>query len=152
MIINNEIRERFDILRKELNITYGEMSKVLGYSNGNGLSMILNFKNPLTEVHLKILKFTYNVNSTWLLEGTGTIFIDKLHDSIGGIEPEENLSINQSTRELMTPERFDRLLTIIELQREDVRYALENQRMLIKKVPDFPENLGEQNKNRAATN
>jgi hypothetical protein len=75
MIINNEIKQRFDLLLDRLHLTQGQLSLKMGFSNGNGLSMITRGKNELNERHLLILESTLNVNKDWLVTGNGPMFI-----------------------------------------------------------------------------
>lgn len=74
---NEEIGERLVYLRKALEINQGELAKKLGYSSGNGLSMMEKGKTPLREHHCLILQTFFNVNIEWLKTGRGEMFLSE---------------------------------------------------------------------------
>lgn len=121
MIINKEIHERFDLLLDTLKLTQGKMSLKMGFSNGNGLSMIMRGKNELNERHLIILENTFNVNRNWLINGKG--------EMLNINQPINNSTINSKLSYEMTEELIKKMLEIISKQQDDIHLA--NQTMML---------------------
>ena len=67
------IYERLKYLRKELNLTQKEISEVLGVAP-NTYAMIETGRRSLRPGYIKLLKYQFNINEDWLLNGEGSPF------------------------------------------------------------------------------
>lgn len=144
MILNKEIKQRVDLLLDNLHLTQGQLSIKLGFSNGNGLSMIMRGKNELNERHLLLLENTFNVNRNWLLNGEGNMFIENsnIYNENKSPNPNNLPTINNSTIDPMTQNLIQQMLDIISRQQDEihqanlnVQQAQLNQANLIAKIP-----------------
>lgn len=129
-----EIGERLLQLQKSLNKKQFQFAEELGFSSGNGLSMIQKGNNPLQPTHYKLLELTYNVNVNWLKTGEGEMFVKKTSGSINS-ESYNNLNINNQITDPMTIETINKMLDIISRQQDDIHLAQLNQANLIDKIP-----------------
>lgn len=154
----NKVGDRVKKLRIELGLTQGQMAKDLGTTE----MIIDEIEKGIRQINIsqvRLLEINYLASKNWILQGLGDVFIKELPDVNGGITSEQNQSINQlKNYELMTPERFDRLIAIMEHQQESIdklvenhSKALDNQRILASKIPSYNKNLGENRSERAAT-
>jgi len=96
--MGQNIGERLVEIRKSLTITQGDFARSLGFSSGNGLSMIELGKTQLQPVYYKVLESTYNVNIEWLKTGEGDMFINK--------EPIINPNINYNLSEMELKDKY----------------------------------------------
>lgn len=73
MDINNKIGERIRLIRKHNRLTQLEFGRRLGCSKSSIINYERNNRSPDTIFLVKLLK-EFNVNSNWLLLGTGNMF------------------------------------------------------------------------------
>ena len=71
---DSEVGERLVSVRKALNKKQQDFAVEMGFSSGNGLSMVELGKTPLQSVYYKLLNLAFNVNPEWLKYGTGEMF------------------------------------------------------------------------------
>lgn len=159
-VSNEEIGIRLTLLRKSKHLEQKEMGEIIGVGQ-SAISRIESGNSKLTKVHIRKLIDKFHIDpdyftSEYVHNSNMPIINEELSNyerqTPGGI-PSAEPSINQiltNTNQLMTQDAFNTLVGIIKDQREDIRYALENQRLLIQKLPDATASLGEIKEHRAA--
>lgn len=75
------MNERVLKLRKSLNLTQEEFGKKIGIKKA-AVSKIEKGENKLTETLQKIICNEFKVNSTWLINGSGEMFISLSEDEM----------------------------------------------------------------------
>lgn len=92
---NMTIFERIKHLRKnELNITQEDFASSLGVSRSN-IGNIEVGRINVTERVIQDICSNYNVNESWLRNGTGEIFIKSKHTILDELAREQNLSVKE---------------------------------------------------------
>lgn len=66
--------ERVREIRKALGLTLDKFGDKIGLKK-SGLSLIENGRNDLTEVNMKSICREFNVNESWLRDGSGEMFV-----------------------------------------------------------------------------
>ncbi len=69
----------------ELNINQTEMAKILGISRQQ-LNNVVNGRSNLTDKNLLTLLKDYNVNANYLLNGTGSMFLNSTSDDVVNVK------------------------------------------------------------------
>lgn len=84
-----EINERFKLIRKQLGFTQKSFAGELNKTE----MMIQYYEYGKRNITLKLaleLQHKFNINSDWLINGTGSMFLDKKEKSNAKIEPISN--------------------------------------------------------------
>lgn len=119
--------ERIKAVIDYAKMTTNEFSTSLGWERAMNLYNILNGKTNISvRVCNRICKKYPEINYTWLLTGDGNMLASIHDDTIKPNLPILNNNIN-SNFELMTPERFDRLLDLMEGQQRTIDKLLKTQ-------------------------
>lgn len=159
-----KLSERLTLLIKEIKINDAEFSRLTGITKAN-ISKYKSESNPYLpgyETLCKILEAFPNLDARWLLTGNGLMW--NIQAELNNIdEPIENYTIKNKNpligddllnqvstikkESTMETEIIGRLIGLLERQGQDIRYALETQRILTNKLP----NLGEHSKSRVQT-
>lgn len=112
-----------------------ELAKILGVSKSS-VSRNLSRGNTITQRFADLLQMKLNVNSDYIIKGQQPIFLDDTISSKQKLPGDNQTSTNQQLDELMTPERFERLLTIMEEQQRAINKLIDNQQIMANKIPD----------------
>ena len=78
------MKDRFKQIRKALNLSQTEMGELLG----KGLRAIQHYEKgerSIDKTVIILLEKVYNVNSDWLINGNGSMFIDNKFDEFSKI-------------------------------------------------------------------
>lgn len=74
------MKDRFKQIRKALNLSQTEMGELLG----KGLRAIQHYEKgerSIDKTVIILLEKVYNVNSDWLINGTGSMFLEEKDDN-----------------------------------------------------------------------
>ncbi len=132
--------ERLRLMRKESGFEKDRFAEILGYKPRT----YANFENgtdKITDFFLEKLQKTVNGNPDYILKGEMPVFKTKISGVMeGNYNAYESVNQNNNSKydELMTPERFERLLTLMERQQNTIDSLIENQKVLSLKIPDVP--------------
>ena len=69
------IGERIDYLRKDLHLTYNDLGEIIG-TTGNAIRVSIK-RNKIRKLYINTIIHKLNVNSDWLLNNSGEIYIEK---------------------------------------------------------------------------
>ena len=99
-IMSTRVKE----IRKHLGLSQDEFGKAMGFRKST-ISSVENGKTPLSRRFIKMLETIYSVNSKWLEEGRGNVFLPeqkthKIIDRIGRVINWTGLSIQEFCREI----------------------------------------------------
>lgn len=75
------MNERLKEIRKELRLTQKEFAKKLGITD-SGISRLEKGQNQLTDQMIRSICREFNVNYSWLVSGTGDMFVEVPQTSI----------------------------------------------------------------------
>ena len=119
------MNERLKEIRKELRLTQKEFAKKLGITD-SGISRLEKGQNQLTDQMIRSICREFNVNYSWLVSGTGDMFVEVPQTSIDELCAQYGL------------DDFDRVLILEYLKMSaDARKALKDYiRNVMKRVGD----------------
>lgn len=116
------------------------------------ISRMMSGKAPISQQIVDFMQQSFSVNSDYIIYGNGPKFLSSEFanavNDLGGKYSSEKPS-ETKFEELMTPERFDRLLAIMDEQQKAINKLIDNQEILAHKIPDAVRS-GEQRIERAA--
>ena len=131
----SDLKLRFKLLRKELNLSQKEMAKELGVP----ITMISKYEcgkiKPGADMLIKIA-ITYKVNLNWLLLGIGNMFIEsqQIEDNHFEIAKKYNSNFNEVSlildELLKAPITKEFILKLIKAKRGDKEALLDIQKMI----------------------
>jgi len=128
--------ERIEAVINWSGLSENAFAKKIGYSSGGS---IYNKINGNRDINIKFITKIANtfpeINKTWILTGIGNMLTNS-NTVIQRDKQPQNQPNNNSKDELMTPERFDRLLDLMEDQQKAINSLIENQSVLASKIPD----------------
>jgi len=130
----NTLGERLTYLMNRENVSGYELEIKAGVNQAT-ISRLVNDKTQKPSlVNIEKLANYLHAPVRWLLSGEGELLEGKTNINT---ESQINSAIhNLNSEELMTPERFDRLLDIMEGQQKAINNLIENQTILSRKIPD----------------
>lgn len=76
------MNERLKLLRHNLHLNQADFSKKIGMAQSS-YATLESGKTQIRERHIKLICSTLNVNSEWLVNGTGEMFNTDLHEKLG---------------------------------------------------------------------
>ena len=131
--------ERLKLVIELSKMTPNEFAKSLGYERAMIIYNVLNGKSAISIKLCATICTKYpEISYQWLLKGLGNMILkpNSRQENNNIILDESIINQNKYT-EIMTPDRFDRLLTLMEDQQRAINQLIENQNVLAHKIPNY---------------